>query len=82
MHQKPVVDGVKVAGQIAFNDPAADHTLLAPILQLKLDRSYRMVDAALGSEAVGKPMKIALPDRLHRHQHRPFHDSIPQTRDS
>jgi hypothetical protein len=73
---------IEVTGQVAFYDPAPGHTLFAPILQLKLHRSYRMVNAALGSEAVRKPMKIALPDRLHRHQHCPFHDSIPQTRDS
>ena len=76
------MDGVKVAGQIPFYDPATDHTLLVTILQLKLHRSDRMVDAAFGSEAVGKPMKIALPDRLHRHQHCPLHDPVPQTRDT
>jgi len=72
-----MVNSVKVIGQITFNYPATNRTLFVTILQLKLDRSYRMVDAAFGSEAVGKPMKIALPYRLHRHQHRSFHDSIP-----
>src|ERR1035441_168515 len=75
-----MMNGVKVAGQIAFYYPATHQTLTVTILQLELDRSDRMVNAAFGSEAVGKPMKIALPNRLHRHQHRPLHDSIAQTR--
>jgi hypothetical protein len=78
-----MMNGVKIAGQIAFNNPATHHpSLTVTILQLELDRSYRMVDAAFGSEAVGLAMEIAFPNRLHRHQHCPLHDSIPQTRDS
>jgi len=79
-HQQPMMDGVEVAGQVTFNNPATRHARFITVLQLQLDRSYRMVDAAFGSEAVGKPMKIAFPNRLHRHQHRPLHDSITQTR--
>ena len=79
-HQQPMMDGVEVAGQDRLQLSSDPTTLcFVSILQLELDRSYRMVNAAFGSEAVGKPMKIAFPDRLHRHQHRPLHDSIPQT---
>jgi hypothetical protein len=82
-HQEPMMNRVKIAGQIAFYYPATDHPILTvTILQLELHRSDRMVNAAFGSEAVGKPMKIAFPNRLHRHQHRPLHDSITQTRDT
>src|SRR3954447_25404378 len=70
--------GIKVAGKIALNNPASRHTLFAPVLQLQLYRTYRMVNTAGWSEAVGGTVKVALPDRLHRHEHCPLHNPIPK----
>jgi hypothetical protein len=68
---------IKVTGKVALNYPAACRTLVITFLQLQLDRAYRVVNATSGSEAIGSTMEITLPDRLHGHQHRPLHNSIP-----
>jgi len=54
---------------------------MAGVEQLQFDRSYRMVHTSGGPEAIGRPMEVPLPDRLHGHQHRALDHSIPQTGD-
>ena len=75
--QQSMMDRIEVAGEIAFDHPAPGATFIVTFLQLQFDRAYRMVNAPSGSEAVGGTMEITLPDRLHGHQHRPLHNSIP-----
>src|SRR6185312_13762845 len=73
---------VEVAGEVALDNPASGSTALIAVLQLKLHRANRVVYATGRSEAVRSRMEITLPDRLHRHQHCPLHDPVPQTRDT
>lgn len=73
-----MMDSVEVARQITFDDPAA--LLLRAILQLHPHCTNRMMNTALGTEAVGASVEVALPDRLHGHQHRPLDDAVQQDR--
>src|SRR5690242_18376956 len=76
------MDRIKVAGKVDLDYPASCGTSIITFLQLQFDRAYCMVNAPSRSEAIGGPMEITLPDRLHRHQHCPLHNLIPQTWDT
>src|SRR6185312_10612665 len=77
-----MMNRVEVAGKVALDNPASGSTALIAVLQLKLHRANCVVYATGRSEAVRSRMEITLPDRLHRHQHCPLHDPVPQTRDT
>ena len=79
--QKPVVDRVEVARQITFDDPAAPRPG-AIILQLYLHGPDSVMHAAFRPEAIGEGMEVALPHRLHSHQHRTLDDAVFQGRDT
>src|ERR1019366_8455363 len=64
--------------QITFDDPAP--LRVRAILQLQPHGANRMVNTAFGSETIGTGVEIALPDRLHGHQHRPLDNTIQQDR--
>lgn len=81
LQEKTVMNGVKVAGEIAFDHPAARRALFTAVLQLKLHRTNRVVHAAGRSESIGCRIEITLPYRLHHHQNGPLHNSITKTRD-
>src|SRR5690606_6889432 len=82
LHQKTMMNSIEVAGKVALDYPASGDTLFTTILQLKLHRANRMVYATGRSEAIGSRVEIALPYRLHRHQHGPLHDPVPQARNA
>lgn len=75
------MDGLKVTGQVALDQPATCRSVLITVLQLQFDRSYRMVHTPGGPEPIGRSMEVTLPDRLHGPQHRSLDHSIPQTGD-
>ena len=64
--------------KITFDDPAP--LRVRAILQLQPHGANRMVNTAFGSETIGTGVEIALPDRLHGHQHRPLDNTIQQDR--
>lgn len=72
------MDRVEVARQISFDDPAA--LQVRAILQLHPHCTNRMMNTALGTEAVGARVEVALPDRLDGRQHRPLDDAAQQDR--
>ncbi len=72
-----MVDGVKVAGQITFDDPPSSNSVC--ILQLGPYCPYRVMHTQLRSEAVGIAMEIALPDRLQSHQHGALNNAVYQS---
>src|SRR5450631_261310 len=76
--EQPMVDSVEVARQITFDDPAA--LRVRAILQLHPHGANRMMNAAFRTEAIGTGVEVALPDRLHGHQHRPLDDAVQQDR--
>lgn len=76
-----MVDRVEVARQITFDDPAAPRPG-ATILQLYLHGPDSVMHAAFRPEAVRETMEVALPDRLHGHQHRTLDDAVFQGRDT
>ena len=73
-----MMDSVEVARQITFDDPAS--LRVRAILQLHPHCANRMVNTAFGTEAIGAGVEVALPDRLHGHQHRPLDDAVQQDR--
>jgi len=75
LHQQLMMDRIEIAGQIAFYHPATDR--MGAILQLKFHGPNRVMHATLRPETIGETMKIALPNRLHCHQHRTLHDPVP-----
>src|SRR5665213_566062 len=80
--QQSMMNCIEVTGEITFDHSASRATAIVTVLQLQLDRTYRMVNAAGGSETIGSAMEITLPDRFHGHQHRPLYNPIPQTWDT
>ena len=75
-----MMDGVEVARQITFDDPAA--LRVRAILQLHPHCTNRMMNTAFGAEAVGTRVEVTLPNRLHGHQHRPLDNAVQQDRHS
>src|SRR4249920_276201 len=73
-----MMDSVEVARQITFDDPAA--LRVRAILQLHPHSANRMMNTAFRAEAIGTGVKVALPDRLHGHQHRPLDNTVQQGR--
>ena len=75
-----MMDSVEVARQITFDDPAS--LRVRAILQLQPHCANRMVNTAFGTKAIGAGVEVALPDRLHGHQHRPLDNTVQQDRDA
>lgn len=73
-----MMDSVEVARQITFDDPAP--LRVRGILRLHPHCTNRVMNTAFGTEAVGTRVEVALPDRLHGHQHRPLDDAVQQDR--
>lgn len=79
LQKQPVMDGVEVARQITFDDPAAPRRIRS-ILKLQLHGANSMMHASLGPEAIGQTMEIALPYWLHGHQHGALDNTVCQGR--
>ena len=76
----PVMDRIKVARQVTFDDPAA--LRIGTILKLRLHATNSMMHAAFRPEAMGVAMEIAFPDRLHGHQHCTLNNTVRQGRNT
>ena len=73
------MNGVEVARQITFDDPAAPRRVRA-VLKLQLHGTNGMMHAAFRPEAIGQAMEVAFPNRLHGHQHGALDNAVCQGR--
>jgi hypothetical protein len=78
LQKQPMMNGVEVARQITFNDPASLRA--TAILKLQLHGADSMVHAPLRPEAIGQAMEVAFPYRLHDHQHGALDNAVCQGR--
>ncbi|GLS30897.1 site-specific DNA recombinase [Mesorhizobium albiziae] len=78
LQKQPMMNGVEVARQITFDDPASLRA--SAILKLYPHGTNSMVHAPLRPEAIGKTMEVALPNRLHSHQHGALDNTVCQGR--
>ena len=79
-HQQFVVHRVEVAGQITFDHPAPPR--IGAVLQLQFHRADGVMHTALRPETIRETMKVALPNRLHDHEHSSLHDPISESRNA
>ncbi len=74
------MDSIEVARKITFDDPASPR--VTAILKLQFHGPDSMMHAAFRSEPVGETMEVALPYRVHNHQHGALDDAVCQRRNT